>query len=125
MSKKILVVEDNKSQAETIKDNLEANGYSVIIADDGDKALEKFQKDNPDLIILDVMLPKLDGYSVARRIRNQETPPAHVPIIMLTSRTAQIDGESGFAAGSDIYLKKPFDAGKLVKVIKECLEEKK
>ncbi|MFC1571392.1 response regulator transcription factor [Candidatus Margulisiibacteriota bacterium] len=123
MARKILVIEDNKSQVETIKDNLELNGYSVIIAGDGDEGYEKYQAEKPDLIILDVMLPKLDGYSVARRIRSQEVSLAHVPIIMLTGRTSQIDGENGFSAGADVYLKKPFDPGRLVKLIKKCLEE--
>ncbi|MFH1684612.1 MAG: response regulator [Candidatus Margulisiibacteriota bacterium] len=125
MSKKILVVEDSQTQLSIIKDGLETAGYSVVTAGDGEEALEKYRSEGPDLIILDIMLPKLDGYGVAKRIRSEEPPERRLPIIMLTARTAQKDGEAGFASGTDVYLKKPFDPDKLLKLVKKYLEQNK
>ncbi|MFC1571394.1 response regulator transcription factor [Candidatus Margulisiibacteriota bacterium] len=121
MPKKILMVEDEKDIVEPVKYKLEKDGYKVIVAGDGDAALEKYQSEKPDLIILDVMLPRLDGYSVAKRVRNREVGEEHVPIIMLTARTEQEDGEAGFEAGTDLYLKKPFEVAKLIQLAKKCL----
>ncbi|MFC1571395.1 response regulator transcription factor [Candidatus Margulisiibacteriota bacterium] len=123
MSKKILLVDDEEDIVKPLKFRLESKGYQVVVAGDGEAALKKHKSEKPDLIILDLMLPKLDGYSVAKRIRERESSGEHVPIIMLTGRTTQSDGEAGFEAGTDVYLKKPFEADKLLILVEKCLKE--
>lgn len=125
--KRVLIVEDEEGLAEAIKVRLEKEGYAARISCDGDDALEKVRSESPDLIILDIMLPKLDGYSVAKRVRERELSQkrGRVPIIMLTARTSDIDGDAGYAAGGDVYIKKPFEIGKLVELIKMVFAKKK
>ncbi|MBN2838293.1 MAG: response regulator transcription factor [Fusobacteriaceae bacterium] len=102
--KKILIVEDEDRMRKLVKDYLVKWGYSVVEADDGYKALEVFNKEQPDLIILDVMIPGLDGTEVAHEIKQIST----VPIIMLTAKSEEYDELSGFKSGADDYVKKPF-----------------
>ena len=104
MSKTIMIVEDEHILREIIKDYLLEEGYEVLEADDGRKALALFQEHELDLIILDIMLPELDGWSVCKRIRKV----SNVPIIMLTARSDEDDTLMGFELGADDYVTKPY-----------------
>lgn len=107
--KKILVVDDEKQIRTIVKDRLEKEGYEVILAADGEEALSLFQAHDPDLIILDLMLPKFDGYAVCERIRQRST----VPIIILSAKGDEIDKMVGFRMGVDDYVTKPFSPSEL------------
>lgn len=117
MYEKILVVDDEKSIVDIIEYNLEKEGYRPIEAYDGYEALEKFQKENPALIILDVMMPGMDGYEVCRRIREV----SNVPIIMVTARAEEIDTVLGLEMGADEYVSKPFSMRELMARVRTAL----
>ncbi len=102
--KKILIVEDEDRMRKLIKDYLIKWGYAVVEADDGYKALEVYNKEQPDLIILDVMIPGIEGYEVAHEIKKISS----VPIIMLTAKSEEYDELNGFKSGADDYVRKPF-----------------
>ncbi|WP_022868115.1 MtrAB system response regulator MtrA [Schaalia vaccimaxillae] len=110
MSSRILVVDDDVALAEMIGIVLEAEGYAVTTCADGAQAVEQFSTTNPDLVLLDVMLPGLDGIEVCRRIRRE----SDVPIVMLTARSDTADVVSGLEAGADDYVPKPFKPKELV-----------
>ncbi len=116
---KLLLVEDDEALRFIVKDNLEQNNYDVEVAEDGQIALELFEKNDFDLIILDVMLPKIDGFQVAERIRkaNQQ-----VPIIFLTARSMNEDKITGLTIGGDDYIPKPFSMEELLLKIKIFLK---
>jgi len=109
MPQRILVVDDDKWVVQTIRSYLEQAHFEVSTAYDGKAALTEFERDRPDLVILDWMLPKIDGLSVAERIRRV----SQVPIIMLTARTDESDRLAGFNSGVDDYVVKPFSAREL------------
>ncbi len=111
-SSRVLVVDDTKLITRMIRDKLVATGYVVEEAYEGNEALAKVKSFNPDLIILDVMLPGMDGYEIARRIR-QDPTVGHVPIVMLTAKSGISEKIAGFEAGVDDYLTKPFDPTEL------------
>lgn len=121
MEKKILIVEDEEVIAKMLKDRLQTLGFAVAIEVDGLQGLKRAREWNPDLIILDIMLPEMDGYRVARLLKYDETYK-HIPIIMLTARTQPADRQKGMAAGADLYITKPFEADDLIKKIKELLK---
>lgn len=104
-SHSILVVEDNKDLLNLLDINLSDQGYTVFTAENGVLALEMFHAQNPDLVVLDVMLPKLDGFEVCKRIRNDNKM---VPILMLTAKTEELDKVLGLELGADDYMTKPF-----------------
>ena len=110
MGRNILVVEDDKNISDLIHMYLVKEGFDVRIAGDGGKALEEFQKKEPDLILLDIMLPVMDGWAVCAKIR--ET--SKVPIIMLTAKSEDADKLMGFESGADDYLTKPFSIEELL-----------
>src|SRR5699024_3556699 len=112
--KKILVVDDEKPISDIILFNLEKEGFDVVTAFDGEEALEKFESENPNLILLDLMLPKIDGLEVCRQIRKT----SDVPIIMLTAKDAEIDKVLGLELGADDYMTKPFSNRELVARVK-------
>ncbi len=114
---KILVVDDDKNICELLRLYLEKEGYNVILAFDGKEGLDKFKSQNPDLILLDVMMPNIDGWQVCRKIR--ET--SDCPIIMLTAKSETIDKILGLELGADDYVVKPFDAKEIVARIKAIL----
>ncbi len=116
---KILVVEDENILREVIMDYLIAEGYQVLEAADGEKALELFQSNSVDLVILDIVLPKIDGWSVCRRIRKS----SGVPIIILTARSDEDDSLMGFELGADDYLIKPYSPRVLTVKAKKFLEK--
>jgi DNA-binding response OmpR family regulator len=109
MTQRVLVVDDEKWVVDAVRRYLEEAGYEVSVAYDGAVALEEFARQSPDLVILDWLLPRLDGISVAEHIRQTSV----VPIIMLTARTDEEDRLHGFAAGVDDYVVKPFSAREL------------
>jgi DNA-binding response OmpR family regulator len=122
MNKKILLVDDEVELVEMIKMRLEANGYDVITAYDGLEALSKARSENPDLILLDLMLPKMDGYKVCRTLKFDEKYK-HIFIIMFTARAQGEDEKMGKEVGADRYIVKPFEPQKLIAKIKELLGE--
>ncbi|TSA47813.1 MAG: DNA-binding response regulator [Chloroflexi bacterium] len=117
MSETILVVEDEPSLQETLVYNLEKQGYTVEAAGDGRSALEAARRLKPDLIVLDIMLPELDGFEVTKILRREMT----VPILMLTARDDEIDRVVGLEVGADDYLTKPFSMRELLARVKAQL----
>ncbi|KRL09644.1 response regulator YycF [Schleiferilactobacillus perolens] len=117
MAKKILVVDDEKPISDILKFNLTQEGYEVETAADGEEALEKVKSGNPDLILLDLMLPKIDGLEVARQVRKDRD----TPIIMLTAKDSEIDKVLGLELGADDYVTKPFSNRELIARVKANL----
>ena len=115
--KKILVVDDEKPISDIIKFNLKKEGYDVYTSYDGEEALQKVEEVNPDLILLDLMLPKIDGLEVAREVRKTH----NMPIIMVTAKDAEIDKVLGLEMGADDYVTKPFSNRELVARVKANL----
>ncbi len=123
MSKnKILVVDDEVDLVETLRFPLEMEGFNVLVSYNGEDALNKARKENPDLILLDLMLPKLDGYKVCRLLKFDERYK-HIPILMLTAKTQQKDKIMGQETGADEYITKPFEIDELMKKIKGYLNK--
>lgn len=117
MTDKILVVDDEPSLLDTLAYNLRASGYEVITASDGAAALEAARDHAPDLVILDLMLPELDGLTVCRSLRQA----SETPILILTARTGELDKIIGLESGADDYLTKPFSLGELQARIRALL----
>lgn len=111
---KILVVDDEQSIVNIIAYNLKKEGYEVICAGDGEEGLNLALTENPDLILLDIMMPKLDGYEVCRKVREK----SNVPIIMLTARADEVDKVIGLEMGADDYVTKPFGNRELIARVK-------
>jgi two-component system OmpR family response regulator len=109
-SNKILIVEDDRNLLDTLKYNLRKEGYKVVTAVDGAEALDVARREKPDLIILDIMLPKLSGFEVCRILRKEMT----IPILMLTAKTEEIDKIVGLEIGADDYMTKPFSMRELM-----------
>src|SRR5699024_10723200 len=118
---KILVVEDEKPISDILKFNLEKEGYTVVCAFDGNEAIELAEKENPDLILLDVKLPEKDGNEVCREVRKT----MHMPIIMLTAKDSEIDKVLGLEFGADDYVTKPFSNRELIARVKANLRRSK
>jgi DNA-binding response OmpR family regulator len=119
--KKILVVDDEADLVETVRFPLEMEGFNVLVCYNGEDALNQARKENPDLILLDLMLPKLDGYKVCRLLKFDERYK-HIPILMLTAKTQEKDKILGMETGADEYITKPFDIDELMKKVKEYLK---
>ncbi|HER9208037.1 TPA: response regulator transcription factor [Streptococcus pyogenes] len=115
--KKILIVDDEKPISDIIKFNLTKEGYDIVTAFDGRKAVTIFEEEKPDLIILDLMLPELDGLEVAKEIRKT----SHVPIIMLSAKDSEFDKVIGLEIGADDYVTKPFSNRELLARVKAHL----
>ena len=114
---KIMVVDDDKNICELLRLYLEKEGYQVVIANDGKEAVELNEKEDPELILLDIMLPQLDGWQVCREIRKK----SQVPIIMLTAKGEVFDKVLGLELGADDYIVKPFETKEVVARIKAVL----
>ena len=114
---KIMVVDDDRNICELLRLYLEKEQYTVVIANDGNEAIARFASDNPALILLDVMMPGLDGWQVCREIRKK----SNVPIIMLTAKGETFDKVLGLELGADDYIVKPFDTKEIVARIKAVL----
>lgn len=115
--KKILIIEDDISIADIEKDYLEANGFEVKLVHDGLKAMEEFDNYNPDLVLLDLMLPGKDGYELCYEMREKK----EVPILMVTAKTNITDKVLGLGLGADDFITKPFDPSELVARVKAHL----
>jgi two-component system OmpR family response regulator len=121
MRNKVLVVEDDPNLLETLKYNLGKESYTVVMAIDGEQALEVARKEKPDLIVLDVMLPKLSGFEVCRILRKEMTSP----ILMLTAKADETDKVVGLEIGADDYMTKPFSLRELLARIRAMLRRAK
>ncbi|MCX7832181.1 MAG: response regulator [Actinobacteria bacterium] len=122
MSKKILVVDDSPTIREMIKGLLEKIGYEIEMASDGFEALEVVKKVLPDLIILDVNMPKMDGFRVCRLLKFDRNF-RNIPIIMLTARDEEENIKIGIKTGADLYLTKPIEPEKLIEAVNKFLHE--
>lgn len=110
---KVLIVEDEETLVRNLADKLKGEGFNVVTAGDGEDGLEKLRAEHPDLIVLDIMLPKLDGLSLCRMVR-RDPSTAHIPIIMLTARGTEVDRIVGLESGADDYVTKPFGLGEFL-----------
>ena len=117
MAKKVLVVDDEQNIVNIIAFNLKKEGYEVLTAGDGEEAVEIVEKHQPDLILLDIMMPKMDGYEACRKIREKY----NIPIIMLTARAEELDKVLGLEMGADDYVTKPFGTRELIARVKANL----
>ncbi len=120
--KKILVVDDEVDLVETIRFPLEMEGFNVLVSYNGEDALNQARKEKPDLILLDLMLPKLDGYKVCRLLKFDERYK-DIPILMLTAKTQEKDKLLGKETGANEYITKPFDIDDLMKKVKAYLNK--
>jgi two-component system response regulator VicR len=114
VTKKILIVDDEKNIVDILKFNLSREGFKTVQAYDGQQALDMAHEQDPDLIILDIMLPKMDGFTVCRKIREKK----NTPIIMLTAREEELDKVLGLELGADDYITKPFSTRELMARVK-------
>jgi len=119
--KKILIVDDEVDLVETVRFPLEMEGFNVLVSYNGEDALSQARKERPDLILLDLMLPKLDGYKVCRLLKFDERYKS-IPILMLTAKTQEKDKALGMETGANEYITKPFDLEKLVEKVKAYLK---
>ncbi len=110
---KVVIVEDEQTLIRNLAAKLQDDGFKVATATDGEEGLEKIRSERPDLIVLDIMLPRLDGLSICRIVRN-DTSLSHVPIIMLTARGTEVDKIIGLESGADDYIVKPFSLGEFL-----------
>lgn len=117
MNKKILVVDDEKNIVDIIAFNLKKDGYEVLEAYDGEEGLAIALQEDPDLILLDIMMPKIDGFQVCRKVREK----TNIPIIMLTARAEEVDKVLGLELGADDYVTKPFGVRELMARVKANL----
>ena len=123
MSKmKVLIVDDEPELMEMVVLRLEANDYQVISAFDGEEGLDKARTEKPDLIILDLMLPKIEGYKVCRLLKFDERYK-HIPIILFTARALQSDIKLGAEVGADAYITKPFEPDMLLAKVAQLLKK--
>ncbi len=121
MGKKILLVDDEQALVEMMTLRLEANGYQIIPAHDGQTALKLARSERPDLIILDVMLPKMDGYKVCALLK-KDSRYAKIPILLFTAKAQSEDRKVGEEAGADGYVTKPFEPQVLLSKIAEFIK---
>jgi DNA-binding response OmpR family regulator len=117
---RVLVVDDDRVIQELLKVNLELEGYEVEVASDGEEALDRFAAFRPHLVLLDVMMPKLDGWQVARRLKAWKAG-RDVPVVMLSARTRDANPEQGSDLGVEAYVTKPFDPLALIELVGELL----
>jgi len=117
LNEKILIVDDEKNIVDILKFNLKKEGFDTIEAYDGEEALQKAHSENPDLVLLDIMLPKMDGFTVCRKIRETMS----TPILMLTAKEEEVDKVLGLELGADDYITKPFSSRELMARIKANL----
>lgn len=110
---KVLIIEDELTLANNLADKLRGEGFVVLTSQDGEEGLEKVRSERPDLIVLDIMLPGLDGLSLCRIVR-RDTSTAHIPIIMLTARGTEVDKIVGLESGADDYVVKPVALGEFL-----------
>jgi two-component system alkaline phosphatase synthesis response regulator PhoP/two-component system response regulator VicR len=119
--KRVLVVDDERHIVRLVQVNLERQGYEVLTAYDGVECLEKAKAEKPDLIVLDVMMPRMDGFEALQRLKS-DPETNHIPVIMLTARAQDRDVLQGYTYGADLYLTKPFSPLELISLVKRVFE---
>ncbi len=117
---KILVVDDSPSQLRMTSAALEGQNFEIITAVDGEDALHRVSADRPDLVVLDVVMPKIDGFQVCRKMKSSSAMQ-HIPVIILSSKNQKVDEFWGRKQGADMYLTKPFDKEQLLAAVKKYL----
>ena len=117
---KVLLVDDEPSIVKMVGKRLEVEGFEVLVAMDGQEGLKKAQTENPELIILDIMLPKLNGYEVCTMLK-QDTRYQKIPVIMFTAKAQDKDEKLGLECGANVYMRKPFKAQELIEKIRGLL----
>lgn len=122
--KKVLVVDDETDFVDIVRVRLEANNFEVTVAYDGEEALEKVREERPDIIVLDIMMPKINGFDVCRKLKIDQNYK-DIPIIMLTAKFQASDIEFGAAVGADAYITKPFEPQVLLGKMRELLQKNK
>jgi twitching motility two-component system response regulator PilH len=120
----VLVVEDSLSQREMLKELLKENGLSVIVADDGIEALDQIQSSSPDLVVLDIIMPRMNGYEVCRHLK-ADSNTQQLPVVMCSAKKEEFDHYWGIKQGADAYISKPFHPQELVSTVKQLLLSKK
>ena len=120
--KKILIIDDEKEMVQLETMRLEAHGYDVVVSYEGETGLEKARTDKPDLIIVDIMLPKMDGYELCRRLK-QDPQCRLIPIILVSAVDEKLDTHLGKKVGADDYFTKPFEPALLLAKIKELTKK--
>lgn len=121
MKNKLLVVDDEPAIVDILKFNLEREGFTVVTAGDGEEGYQVFEKEQPELLLLDIMMPKMDGFALCKKIRKE----SNVPIIMLTARAEEVDKVLGLELGADDYITKPFGVRELIARVKANLRRRK
>src|SRR5256714_9080896 len=121
MAKKILAVDDERHIVRLVEVNLQRAGYEVVTAYDGKEALEKVKSENPDLVVLDVMMPYMDGFEVLKNLK-ADPITAEIPVIMLTAKAQDADVFRGWQSGVDCYLTKPFNPMELLTFVKRIFD---
>ena len=119
--RKILVVDDEAYILHILNFSLGAEGYEVITAADGEEAIEKAREESPDLVVLDVMMPKKDGYE-AFRVLKSDPETSNIPVILLTAKGREIDKKVGQQVGADYYIVKPFSPTRLIERVQEIFQ---
>lgn len=122
MPKKIFIIDDEMDLVETLSFRLKASGYDVDSASNGKTGLEKIEVEKPDLILLDLMMPGIDGYEVCKRLKDNKDLKK-IPVIMLTAKGQDSDVDLGKSMGADDYITKPFEASELMEKIKNFLSK--
>ena len=120
MAKKIFIADDESGFVSTLRTRLEFEGFEITTAPDGKAALELIPQEMPDLVLLDIMMPAVNGYQVCRELKGNEDTSS-IPILMLTAKSQESDKLWGKEAGADDYVTKPFDMGDLIEKIRELL----
>jgi two-component system alkaline phosphatase synthesis response regulator PhoP len=118
---KILVVDDEVNITQILEFSLGAEGYQVVTAANGEEAVDKARREQPDLIVLDIMMPKIDGYEACRILKSSPITK-NIPIVLLTAKGRDIDKRLGYEVGAEDYVIKPFSPNKLINRIHELLE---
>ena len=122
MGNLVLIADDDRDIVRFVALNLRLEGFEVVVANDGQDALDKALDVGPSLILLDTMMPRMDGYEVCSRLRDQR-PDAQIPVIMLTAKSMDADRSMAYTAGADDWVTKPFDPADLVSKVKDHLRD--
>lgn len=123
MNERILVADDDPDIVDIIQTVLEGEGFQVLVATDGEEALRKVKQERPDLVILDIMMPKLDGYQVCQQVKNSSALSS-IPIVIISARGQEKDRDNGLKAGASDYIVKPFDPLELPEIVRRNLRTK-
>jgi DNA-binding response OmpR family regulator len=123
MGNLVLIADDDRDIVRFVALNLRLEGFEVVVANDGQDALDKALDVRPSLILLDTMMPRMDGYEVCSRLRHQR-PDAQIPVIMLTAKSLEADRSMAYTAGADDWVTKPFDPADLVSKVKDHLRDR-